>query len=199
MVITDSNLCKGSFDNRLKELFRTGIKAVQLREKSLPASEILNHAVKAGKAASRHGALLIINDRIDIAMLSESSAIHSPGRGIPNSIIKKFIKNSISGKSVHSVSEAKKAQKEGYDYLLFGPVFITPAKVRYGKPQGIQKLKEVCSAVSIPVFAVGGINPLRASKCLQAGAYGAAGIRDFMTSKNIKNTISTYRKVLGSL
>ncbi len=199
MVITDSNLCKGSFDNRLKELFRSGVKAIQLREKSLPAVMVLDYAIKAGKTAAKHNSLLIINDRIDLAMLSNSRAIHSPGMGIPNSVIKKFFKNSISGKSVHTVPEAKKAQKEGYDYLLFGPVFRTPAKVRYGKPQGIHKLKEVCSAVSIPVFAVGGINPSRASKCLLAGAYGVAGIRDFMTSKNIKNTVSSYRKVLGSL
>lgn len=199
MVITDSSLSKGSFEDRLRDLFRSGVKAIQLREKSLPAAMVLDYAIKAGKAASKHDSLLIINDRLDIAMLSGSRAVHSPGRGIQNSVIKKFIKNSISGKSVHSVSEAIKAQKEGYDYLLFGPIFRTPAKIKFGKPQGLQKLKEVCSAVNIPVFAVGGINPQRASKCLQAGAYGVAGIWDFMASGNIGKTVSSYRKVLGTL
>jgi len=199
MVITDTNLCEGSFENRLSDLFRSGVKALQLREKSLPAAEVLKHAVKAVKAASKQGALLIISDRIDIAKLSGCSAVHSPSAGIPNSMIKKYIRNSLSGKSVHSVYEAKEAQNEGYDYLLFGPVFRTPAKIKYGKPQGLPKLREVCSSVNIPVFAVGGINPERAAKCLQAGAYGVAGIRDFMKSNNISKTVSSYRKVLGSL
>lgn len=199
MVITDSSLCKGSFENRLSDLFRCGVQAIQLREKSLSAAEVLKHAVKAGVSATKYGALLMINDRIDIAKLSGCRAIHSPSAGVPNSMIKKYIRNSLSGRSVHSVSEAKRAQKEGYDYLLFGPVYRTPAKVKFGKPQGLQKLKEVCCSVNIPVFAVGGINPARALKCLQAGAYGVAGIRDFMTSGNIINTVSSYRKVLGSL
>ena len=199
MVITDSRLCIGDLNSRLKELYQSGVKAVQLREKSSPATSILEFAVRANISASKYDSLLIINDRLDIALLSGCSSVHSPAMGIPNKEIKKYIKNSISGKSVHSESDAKKAQKEGYDYLLFGPVFRTPAKIKFGNPQGLAKLKKVCSAVKIPVFAVGGINPARVSKCLNAGAYGVAGIRDFMTTKNVKARISNYRKVLGSL
>lgn len=199
MVITDSSLCKGSFDDRLRELFRCRVKAIQLREKSLPAAEVLMSAKKASNTALKYDSLLIVNDRIDIAKLAGCRAVHSPSKGTPNNMIKSYIPNSLSGKSVHSVSEAVKAEKEGFDYLLFGPVYRTPAKVKYGKPQGLFNLSTVCDAVNIPVFAVGGINPARAAKCLQAGAYGVAGIRDFMKSNNIKKTVSSYRKVLGSL
>lgn len=199
MVITDSRLCIGDLNSRLKKLYQSGVKAVQLREKSSPASSILEVAVKANKDAVKYHSQLIVNDRLDIALLAGCSAVHSPAMGIPNKEIKKYIKNSISGKSVHSVAEAVQAEKAGYDYLLFGPVFRTPAKIKFGKPQGLAKLKKVCNAVKIPVFAVGGINPARVSKCLNAGAYGVAGIRDFMTTKNVKATVSNYRKVLGGL
>ncbi|MBE2217198.1 MAG: thiamine phosphate synthase [Ignavibacteria bacterium] len=199
MVITDCRLCIGDLNNRLKELYQSGVKAVQLREKSSPASSILEFAVKANISAVKYDSQLIINDRLDIALLSGCSAVHSPAKGIPNKEIKKYIKNSISGKSVHSIAEAVQAEKAGYDYLLFGPVFRTPAKIKFGKPQGLDKLKKVCCAVKIPVFAVGGINPSRVPKCLKAGAYGVAGIREFMTTNNIKATVSNYSKVLGGL
>ncbi len=79
---------------------------------------------------------------------------------------------------------------------MFGPVFRTPAKIKYGKPQGLKNLGKVASAVKIPVFAVGGINQGRIKKCIDAGAYGVAGIREFMLTKDPAKTIREFMNEL---
>ena len=91
------------------------------------------------------------------------------------------------------------AEKDGFDYLMFGPVFRTPAKIKFGKPQGLKKLNQICSAVNIPVFAVGGINPARVKKCISAGAYGVAAIREFMKTKDLRKTINDFNKEFGTV
>lgn len=177
-------------------LAENGVKAIQLREKDLSAAELLKIAKKVISSAAKYKTNIIINDRLDIALLSKAGGVHSPANGISINDIRKLSNIFLTGKSVHSVSEANKAEKEGYDYLMFGPVYRTPAKVKFGKPQGLENLKLLCSKVKIPVFAVGGINPKRIKKCLAAGAYGVASIREFMQTKNARKTISEFMKEL---
>lgn len=177
-------------------LAKSGVCAIQIREKDLPAAELLNLAQKVSTLAAKYKINIIINDRLDIALLSKAEGVHSPANGISNKDIRRFSKNLITGKSVHSVKEAVNAEKDGYDYLIFGPVFRTPAKTKYGKPQGVNMLKEICSKIKIPVFAVGGINPKRIKKCLVAGAYGVAGIKEFMQTGDPAKTIKEFTKEL---
>ena len=171
---------------------KADVGAIQLREKDLPASEILSIARELQANFKKYKTKLLINDRLDIAMLAKCDGIHSPSAGIGNYDIRKFSNIMLAGKSVHSVKEAVKAEKDGYNYLLFGPVFRTPAKVKYGKPQGLKKLNEICSAAAIPVFAVGGITPGRVKKCINAGAYGIACISEFMTAANPRKTVNEF-------
>lgn len=199
MVITSGKLRGNELVKQITALSAAGVKAIQLREKKLPAGELLLIAKTAISKIGNSDTKLIVNERLDIAILSGAAGIHSASNGIENRYIREFAPGLISGKSVHSVKEAVKAEKDGYDYILFGPIFRTPAKVKYGKPQGLKKLTEVCSSVKIPVFAVGGINPQRIKKCINAGAYGVAAIREFADTKYIKKAVKEFRKELGSL
>ncbi len=204
MLITDRKLCIGkSLINVIKKSARSGVKAVQLREKDLTSKELLALARKIKKI---RGIKLIINNRLDIALLSGAYGVHSPEKGIHAKHAKKLVPtkvgnyyNLIVGKSIHSLNQAIRVEKDGYDYLIFGPVFKTPSKIKYGPLQGLEKLKNVCQSVSIPVYAVGGINPQRAKKCIQAGAYGVAVIRAILKSKNIAGTIKEFKTAIGSL
>jgi len=81
--------------------------------------------------------------------------------------------------SCHSREDAIKAEAAGANYVFFGPVFDTPAKRKFGVPQGIAKLADVCRSVRIPVIAIGGIDESNAAECLRAGAAGIAAIRTF--------------------
>lgn len=195
ILITDKKLAGKDFLKIIKKSSECGVKAIQLREKKLPAAVVVTLANSIKKIIQQH-TKLIINERLDIALLTKAEGIHSPVNGI----IRKYIPSElIAGKSVHSKLEAVKAEKEGYDYILFGPVFRTPAKIKYGSPQGLDKLSDICKSVSIPVFAVGGISPKRVKKCLYAGAYGVAVIRAVMKSNDARKTINEFKSELGGL
>lgn len=165
----------------------------------MPAGELLQFAKNIKKEVNLQKTKIIVNDRIDIAILAGSSGVHSVANGIPADSIHKFCSGKISGKSVHSIKEALQAEKDGFDYVLFGPIFRTPAKVKYGKPQGLRKLNDLCRKIKLPVIAVGGINPARAKKCIDAGAYGVAAISDLFNTSNVKVKLSEYKIALGEL
>src|SRR5271154_7058988 len=88
------------------------------------------------------------------------------------------------GTSCHSLEDARAAATAGADYLIFGPVFETPSKIKFGAPLGIDRLREVCTAIRIPVLAIGGIDLANAGKCFEAGAAGIAAIRLFQDAKS---------------
>lgn len=199
IVITSGKLAGNELVKQITALSAAGVKAIQLREKNIPAGDLRLIAKSFINKIGKSDTKLIVNERLDIAILAGANGIHSASNGIENMYIRKFAPGVLSGRSVHSVSEAVKAERDGFDYILFGPIFRTPAKVKYGKPQGLKKLVEVCSSVKIPIFAVGGINQRRIKKCLNAGAYGVAAIREFAVTKNINKTAKEFRKELGSL
>ncbi len=199
LFVTDRNLSDKSLVSIVKTASANGLRSVQLREKDLQGGGLLKLAVSIRSATAKYKTKLIINDRLDIALLSGADGIHGPVNGMERSTAKKFAGKMIAGKSVHSLKDALKAEKDGFDYLLFGPVFRTPAKIKYGSPQGLNKLKEICNKVKVPVFAVGGITPARTKKCLMAGAHGVAVIRALMESKNIKLTLKQFENELGEL
>jgi len=86
------------------------------------------------------------------------------------------------------------AEKAGADYLVFGPVYATPSKAQYGPPQGIERLAEVCHAVSLPVLAIGGITVENARACFEAGAAGIAAIRLFEESSDLAAVVDALRR-----
>jgi len=98
------------------------------------------------------------------------------------------------GKSCHSVEAAIWTEQRGADYIFFGPIFATPSKAAYGVPQGVERLAEVCRAVSMPVVAIGGINLTNAGACLGAGASGIAGIHLFQDSADLESAVAGLRK-----
>jgi thiamine-phosphate diphosphorylase len=118
---------------------------------------------------------------------------------MPSSYVRKFAPEMVTGKSIHSLPDALAAEKQGYDYIIFGPVFRTASKVKYGKPLGLNKLRAVCEKTRIPVLAVGGITPRRAAHCIEAGASGVAVISAILKSRNIKKKVSDFRKAMDSV
>lgn len=199
ILITDRINTKKPFLSFIKFACNLGVKAIQLREKDLESRKLLELANSLRKITSKNDTLLIINDRIDVALLSNADGLHSPVDGLIPDDIKRYKTKFIFGKSVHSKISALQAEKFGFDYLILGPVFATPSKKKYGKPLGLSLLKEICKSVNIPVFAIGGITPDRAKKCKDSGAYGVAVIRSLMDSQNLQHTINEYKTILCSL
>ncbi len=200
LLIGDRKLClTKTLEETAAIAFASGVKAFQLREKDLSSSELLALAKRLRKSAGSHSAKLIINDRLDIAMLAEADGVHAPEEGVLPADVRRFSKNMSVGKSIHSLDSAVDAEQNGYDYIVAGPVFRTMSKKQYGKPLGLSSLKSICDSVRIPVYAVGGINPGRAKKCIKAGAQGVAVIGAVFKSRNIRKTVSEFEESLGGL
>jgi thiamine-phosphate pyrophosphorylase len=176
-----------------------GIKAVQLRERDLPDRELYLLAKNIRAATKKNSAKLLVNDRIDIALLTKSNGVHSPEKGISSKIIKSFNSGFLTGSSVHSLQSAQNAEKEGFDYIICGPVFETPSKKKYGKPLGLFTLNKICNSVNIPVFAIGGITSDKVKDCLESGAHGVGVISAIFKSDDLLETINEFKTELGGL
>jgi len=119
---------------------------------------------------------------------------------MPADVVRKHVgKNRLIGMSTHALEEAREAERNGADFILFGPIFYTASKARYGDPLGLNALRDVAETLKIPVFAVGGIDPDRATQCRQHGAWGVAAISSIMQAVDIDSTVQKFRNALDHL
>ena len=190
-LITDRNQTGGRpLTDVVKEALAGGVKAVQLREKDLPIRELLRLAEEMIKITKEAGAMLFINGRIDAAIAVEADGIHLGQTDLPVDVVRRIVGNRFMiGVSTHNLIEAKEAEAGSADFITFGPVYETPAKLKYGKPIGIKGLKIAKSGVSIPVYAIGGINSGNIKHILSAGADGVALISAVMGAKEPKRVV----------
>ncbi|ACF11524.1 thiamine monophosphate synthase [Chlorobaculum parvum NCIB 8327] len=170
----------------------------QLREKGLDAGELEALCRQIVPAIKATGSLFTVNERFDIALTSKASGVHLPEASCPPDAVRKAAPSLIVGQSVHSAKAARAATAAGLDYLLFGPVFQTPSKEPFGAPQGLERLREVCRATPLPVFAVGGITPERSPSCIECGAWGVAAMRPFFDPETMPETINLFLSYLPS-
>lgn len=158
-----------------------GANWVQIREKGMPARELLELARGAVECTRGTGVKIIVNDRLDVARAAGAGGVHLGGRSLPVIAVAEWrtraaAKNFLIGASCHSLEEARAAEREGADYVFFGPVFETPSKMQFGAPQGLERLREVASAIRIGVMAIGGVTAENGLECVGVGAAGYAGI-----------------------
>jgi thiamine-phosphate pyrophosphorylase len=170
----------------------------QLREKELTARHLYTLAAEMKSILSTSGSMLLMNERLDIALASGSDGVHLPESSCPADSIRRKSPGLLFGQSVHSLATALQAEKAGVEYLLFGPVFATPSKERYGPPQGLDALETLCRSVTIPVYAVGGIMPERACACIEKGAYGIAALGAFLDTRSLPATVNHFRSFIPS-
>ena len=176
-----------------------GVDWVQVREKDLPARELLELARQAVQVAAerREGnprlARIIVNDRLDVALVASAHGVHLRHESLAAGDVMRWCRAGNApadfaiGVSCHRLEEARKAENAEADYIFFGPIFETPSKMSFGAPQGLLKLTEVCRAVpDIKVIAIGGVNAENSASCIRAGAAGIAAIRMFQESGHSK-------------
>jgi thiamine-phosphate pyrophosphorylase len=131
------------------------------------------------------GCQLIVNDRIDIALACDADGVHLGQEDLPLAAGKKLLGDRIVGISTHDIAQAKEAERNGADYVGFGPLFGTTTKDTGLSARGIDMLKQIRAAIKIPIVAIGGINESNAQEVWQAGADSAAIISDILGADDI--------------
>lgn len=176
-----------------KKVLAGGAQIIQLRGKGLSSRELLEQAREIGLLSRAAGAIFIVNDRADIALLSGADGVHLGQDDLPISEARKILgKGKMIGISTHSLEQALKAEQEGADYIGFGPVFDTKTKADAEEAKGLQALREVKQRVSIPVIAIGGINLENMGEIIDAGSDGAAVISAIIKAENIEDATRRF-------
>ena len=164
---------------------------VQIREKALTARVLYELTSRAAKLVRGTRTRLLVNDRFDLALAAGADGVHLTGQSLPTSVVRATCPDYfLIGVSTHSVFEAMRAQADGADFILFGPVFETESKRAFGEPQGLSKLAEVAQALpGFPVVAIGGIALANVDECFRNGAAGVAAIRLLNDAENLNSIV----------
>ncbi len=181
----------------LEQALDGGVRAVQLREKDLGGRELFCLAESIKRLCEHYQASLFINDRIDIALGVDADGVQLGSNSFPIQAVRDLVgENKLIGVSTHSTKEAEEAELAGADFILFGPVYFTPSKAVYGKPQGLGLLKKVVEKTSLPVYAIGGAKPENISDLKKTGVQGVALISAVL---NAADPRTAAQEILGTL
>jgi thiamine-phosphate pyrophosphorylase len=168
-----------------RALFSGGARLVQIRDKTATAQTLLASVEEALKSAPP-GARVIVNDRSDVARLAGAAGVHLGQQDLSPALARRTLApGQIVGYSTHSLSQALQADVEPVDYIAVGPVFATTTKANPDPVVGLDRLREICSKVTKPVVAIGGITLETAGDVLACGATSVAVIGDLLKHGNV--------------
>ena len=197
-LVTDRTLTKG---RRLVDVVAAavqgGVDAVQLREKDLSARELVELARALLPICRQHGARLLVNDRIDIALATGADGVHLPASSFSCRDARELVGDAmLIGVSTHSPGEVEAAANGGADFVVLGPICATPSKAAFGAPLGTDALTAACSRTTVPVLGIGGIDEANAFAVVRAGATGIAVVRALCAASDPQQTAKNLRSML---
>ena len=180
-------------------LLEAGTRILQLRLKDSSGRDFLAAAIGISRLCKERGAVFIVNDRADIALLADADGVHLGQRDIPLEAGRRLMgPNKIIGVSTASVEMARAADAAGADYIGFGPMYQGGLKnIKVG--QGLDNLRAVRAAVKIPIVAIGGITEATMRDVLAAGADAAAIITDVIKAGDIAAKVRNLLEVTPRL
>jgi thiamine-phosphate pyrophosphorylase len=170
-----------------------GVRMVQIREKDLETQPLIDLIHSLRPLIQRHRGKLLLNDRIDIAKALDIDGVHLRSDSLPLPLARSMLgTGKLIGISTHSVEDVRKAESEGADFIVLGPIFETPSKRKYGPPLGLHALETACQASRLPIYAIGGINLHHVPSILSSGAYGVAVISAILQAPNITDRTQDF-------
>ena len=180
--------------DQIEAALKGGVTIVQLREKNLPEDEFVAEAIRVKELCSRYNVPLIINDNAEVALKSGADGVHVGIEDTPVAELRQKVgKDFIIGATAKTVEQAQSAEKAGADYLGVGAVFPSPTKKNAIRITA-EKLKEICSSVSVPAVAIGGISLDNVSEIKGCGMSGIAVVSAIFASDDIQKAASELKE-----
>lgn len=194
-AITDRNLIQSSLGEDIAAAVKGGAGLIQLREKNVTEDEYIAYAREALAVCRSLGARLIINDSVSVCAAAGADGVHlGQGDTDPKEARRILGGNAIIGVTAKTAEQAQRAEADGADYLGSGAVFGTSTKADAVK-MDIETLREIAATVSIPVYAIGGINAENISQLRGSGIYGAAVVSGIFKGDIEKNAARLKEEV----
>ncbi len=198
-VVTDDKLSNGlSHVEVARRSYEGGADIVQLRVKDNDV-RFLQWACEISEISKSCGRTFIVNDSVEIALKSGADGVHVGQGDEPVSSIRQRVpENFIVGVSVGNVEEAKEAEAGGASYVALSPIFDTTSKDDAGHGHGLEMMKKISDAVSIPAYAIGGINKGNVKDIISHGADGVAVISAVVSQPDIAKAAKEFKELMNS-
>ncbi|WP_334105383.1 thiamine phosphate synthase [Muricomes intestini] len=197
-LCTDRELMStDTLEEAAEQAIKGGCTVVQLREKNCSSLEFYETAKKIRKITRKYNIPLIINDRVDIALAVDADGVHVGQSDLPAKVVRHIIgEDKIMGVSAAKLSEARQAVEAGADYLGVGAMYPTDTKTD-ARPVTMEELKEIRSAVNVPIVVIGGINQKTLHNFKGTGIDGLAVVSAVISAENIEraahNMVTGFR------
>lgn len=197
-VITDEALSGGrSHEEQTRAALAGGAGVIQLRDKTASSRRLYEAAVAMRKLCREAGALLIVNDRVDIALAADADGVHVGPDDLPVAVARRLLPGRILGASAGTVEEAIAAERDGADYLGVGAVYeARGSKADAGAPVGPERVAAIRAAVPLPIVGIGGIKASNAAPVIAAGAHGVAVITGVVAASDIAAAAREFLAVI---
>jgi len=198
-LLTDRhNTSQRPISSIISQAVDAGIRLVQIREKDLDTQPLIDLVQNLMPLIKQHQGTVLLNDRIDLAMALDADGVHLRSDSLPLPLARRLLGHEkLIGISTHSVEEARKAEGDGADFIVLGPIFETPSKRMYGPPLGLHTLEAACRTSRLPIFAIGGLNPTHVPSVLASGAYGVAVISAILQAPSIVQSTNEFLSQLS--
>jgi thiamine-phosphate pyrophosphorylase len=199
-VITDPLLAPGrDHVDIARAALQGGADMIQLRDKAGNLRDLLAQARAILTLCSSHGAIFVVNDRVDLALAGEADGAHVGQEDLPAADARRLLgPGRILGVSTHNLEQAQAARDAGADYIGFGPMFSTGTKDTGYTPRGPTALREIRRAVSLPILAIGGITLENVATVIEAGATAPAVISGVVAASDITEAAAAFRKQVAT-
>lgn len=191
-------LCPRGSGPLIRAALEGGVSIVQVREKEMPDRKLLEHAQRVREWTHAAGALFIMNDRPDLALLSEADGVHVGQEELSVREARRILgPGKLVGVSTHTIEQARQAVLDGADYIGVGPVFPTTTK-SFDQFAGLDFVRQVAAEISLPAFAIGGIGPKNILEVVAAGARRAAVSSSLCGAENPEGVARELRSALAN-
>ena len=177
----------------ISQAIEAGVRLIQIREKDLDTRQTIELIRDIKPLIKQYHGKVLLNDRIDLALALDADGVHLRSDSLPLPLARRLLGHEkLIGISAHSVEDVRKAESDGADFIVLGPIFETPSKRMYGPPLGLHTLEAACRTSRLPIFAIGGLNPTHVTSVLASGAYGVAVISAILQAPSIVQSTNEF-------